>query len=71
MVYTNQTDLTGIGDYTTKRPARGYNRHGKKEVKVTLGTELFEQIRAEAYSRGWGVARMIRHLCEASVDGIE
>jgi hypothetical protein len=71
MVYVNHAKLEGVNDHERKIPARGYNRHGKKEVKVTLGVELFDALRIEAKGRGWGIARMIRHLCESSIDGIE
>lgn len=70
MPYAPQGPTT-IHDYTRAKPSRGYNRYGKKLVKVSFGTELFEQIRKEAAERGWGVARMVRHLCEASIEGIE
>lgn len=32
---------------------------------------LYDQIMAEAKQREWSFSRMVRHLCEASIDGIE
>lgn len=43
----------------------------RRHVSIEFATPLFEQILAEAKSRGWSFARMVRHLCEASIDGIE
>lgn len=33
--------------------------------------ELHDQIEAEAKLRGWSFSAMVRHLCEASIEGIE
>lgn len=40
-------------------------------VSVYFNAELFQQLRAEALARGWPMSRLIRHLCEASIGGIE
>ncbi len=64
-------DQSGIHDFQSQRPARGYVRRGKREVKCCFGEELYSQIRTEAIRRRWPMARMIRHLCEASIEGIE
>lgn len=41
------------------------------EQCIWFNNELHEQIRAEAVQRGWTFSRMVRHLCEASIEGIE
>ena len=60
-----------VYEYSASRPARGYTVHGKRAVKVTFGQALWDQISAEAKARGWPFARMVRFLCEASIEGIE
>lgn len=64
-------DPNGMHDVERQRPAKGYARRGKREVKCIFGEELYVQIRAEAVKRRWPMARTIRHLCEASIEGIE
>lgn len=49
----------------------GQLRCGHRRIQVTFGPELFESIRKEAATRDWPMSRMIRHLCEASIEGIE
>lgn len=44
---------------------------GRRAVVVAFPEPLLDQIRAEAIKRGWSVSRMVRHLCEASIEGIE
>lgn len=43
-------------------------RYGKA---IRWPKPLHDQIMAEAVKRGWSFSRMVRHLCEASIDGIE
>lgn len=59
-------DLSGI--HTT---AQGRFRHNRRVVDVGFPTGLYEQIKAEANLRQWSFAHMVRHLCEASIGGIE
>lgn len=53
------------------KPANGYRRKGRKAAEVLFDSMLHEQIRQEAISRGWSFSRMVRHLCDASIEGIE
>lgn len=55
-----------------KAPAKGV-AHGPHGILFScyFNQDLFADIQAEAISRGWPVGRMIRHLCEASIEGIE
>ncbi len=62
-----------INDYT--KPffliAKGSARDtGRRDTKIAFPEALFNQIRDEAIKRGWSFARMVRHLCEASIEGI-
>ncbi len=54
-----------------KMQATGQVRHLRRHVKVSFTQELFDQIAAEALRREWGFSHMVRHLCEASIEGIE
>ncbi len=40
------------------------------EQTIYFNDELHEAIRREARSRGWTFSHMVRHLCEASIEGI-
>lgn len=52
-------------------PAQGTRcRHGRL-VSCYFNEELFLAIQKEAVARGWPLGRMIRHLCEASIEGVE
>lgn len=53
--------------------ALGYRRKGHHGVEIAcyFNEELFDQIKVEAVRRGWTLAHMVRHLCEASIDGIK
>lgn len=53
------------------RPGNGSLRRTGVTVNVWFNPDLFEAIRAEAERRGWTLNRMIRFLCEASIDGVE
>lgn len=60
-----------IRDHCAAKPGAGYiARDGAVEIKVRFSVELFQQIHNEATVRGWPIARMVRHLCEASIEGI-
>lgn len=52
-----------------------YPRLYKSDIRYTRcirwSKSLHDQIDAEAIRRGWSFSRMVRHLCEASIDGIE
>lgn len=43
---------------------------GMISTSVSFNKELFVDILAEARRRKWPFSRMVRHLCEASIDGI-
>lgn len=58
-------------EYNKKSPAEGTKDFRQKRINVRFPEELWKQMRLEALSRGWGMQRMIRHLCEASIEGIE
>lgn len=38
---------------------------------IRFPDELFHKIEAEAKRREWSFAHMVRHLCEAAIDGVE
>jgi len=42
-----------------------------KAITCYFNLELFNQIHAEARRRHWTFSHMVRHLCEASINGIE
>ena len=54
-----------------KMQAKGQHRYHRRQVKISFTIELFEQISKEALRREWGFSHMVRHLCEASIEGIE
>ena len=65
---------TSDANYPYKRRYRdpkGESRHGKRRMQATFPVGLWKQIDDEAKQRGWPFARMIVHLCEASIEGIE
>ncbi len=64
-------DPNTIREHRYKRPTLCMDECGRRIVKVRLPDSLYEQILSEAIKRQWPVARMIRHLCEASIEGIE
>lgn len=57
--------------YSRKKRAKGHRDNNKILIHVRFPRELFEEISKEAESRGWSFAKMVVHLCEASIDGIE
>ncbi len=46
-------------------------RKSRARINLRLPVPLYNQILTEAAKREWSVSRMIRHLCEASIEGIE
>ncbi len=58
-------------DSKHKMQATGQLRHKRRHVRVSFTQELFDQISKEALRREWGFSHMVRHLCEASIEGIE
>lgn len=50
--------------------AKGYRSDKGVEQCIYFNPELHEQIRQEAVRRGWTFSHMVRHLCEASIEGI-
>lgn len=70
----HRADPTSIKDFS--RPiayqAQGQRiKGGRRAIVVAFPEPLLDQVRAEAIKRGWSVSRMVRHLCEASIEGIE
>ena len=60
--------------YPYRRYVTNYHpniRNGKPCVTIRFTAELHKQINAEAQKRGWSFSQMVRHLCEASIEGIE
>ncbi len=51
--------------------AKGRRRGNRFLIYVGFSEGLFNQIRTEAARREWTMAHMVRHLCEASIEGIE
>ena len=51
--------------------AKGHRRAKGLEQHIYFNPELHEQIRLEAVKRRWTFSHMVRHLCEASIEGIE
>lgn len=51
--------------------ARGRRRNNRPAVEIRFTQGLFDQIKAEAIAREWSFNRMVNHLCEASIEGIE
>lgn len=50
---------------------KGQRRNGRPYIGVRFPEALMNQIIEEAKRRQWSVAHTIRHLCEASIEGIE
>lgn len=78
--------MTGFDSERVARKARPdtvyeYNRYkplqkpsvrwGKYRRAIVFPTTLHDQIEAEAIKRGWSFGRMVRFLCDASIEGIE
>lgn len=72
MTKPNQPDGS-IYEYSSYKPKPFPGRVKGNRVVLTiyLDQPLLLQIKAEADRRGWAISRMIRHLCEASIEGIE
>lgn len=51
--------------------AKGTIREGRLRFEIAFSPKLADKIRTEATLRGWSFGRMVRHLCEAAIDGIE
>lgn len=63
---------TGVADMNwPSPPASGILRKGRYRYEILFGEALAKQIHDEATLRKWSFARMVRHLCEASISGIE
>lgn len=59
-----------IADFSTWKPPK--LREGKRlSVTVVFPDGLYKQMLKEAIKRQWSMAHLIRHLCEASIEGIE
>lgn len=51
--------------------AKGSPRNDGFRCCVFINAELHKHILKEAKSRKWTFSHMVRHLCEASIEGIE
>jgi len=73
MVRPSIDDANNLAEYNPNlRPlAKGQYRNGKLAAWTTFPPALFNQIRDEAMKRGWSFNRMVVHLCDSSIDGIE
>lgn len=60
-----------VREYKPSRPATGTIDHRRVRTSIRWTKSLHTQIKAEAKHRGWSFGRMVRHLCEASIEGIE
>lgn len=62
-----------VADYRMRRRplAKGFLMDGKPSANIRFPQYLFDKIRAEAERHGWSFNRMVIHLCEASIEGIE
>lgn len=68
-------DTQGIQTMNIKSPkfygTSWRRKSGRRVVEVRFTDTMFEKLRLEAAQRGWTIPAMIRHLCEASIEGIE
>lgn len=73
MVNHLQPDKNWFAPYKSVTRVASGNRtkKGRPAVEIRFYPTLFEKIRAEAIKRSWSFSRMVNHLCEASIDGIE
>lgn len=63
--------MVDVREITPHCTPHGERRHGHVRIQTTYTPELFGQILNEANRRGWTFSAMVRHLCEASIEGIE
>ena len=66
-------DKNTIRDTEAPHPqVRGRRRNGRIVVSnIRFPDKLYHEIVAEAKKREWSFSHMVRHLCEASIEGIE
>ncbi len=62
---------TEINDMDLGPKVGNHFKKGRRCVEIRWPEPLFKAILAEATTRGWSFSRMVRHLCEASIEGIE
>ncbi len=60
-----------INDRMDRPRVGNHFNKGRRTVEIRWPEPLFKAILAEATLRGWSFSRMVRHLCEASIEGIE
>ncbi len=60
-----------IRHYPLRQNQQPTTHHGRVTRSVWFTEELGKQIYDEAKRRNISFAAMVRHLCEASIDGIE
>jgi len=63
--------MTDVEERARYRTPKGIALGSHKRMPITFTEELFNQIELEARQRGWTFSHMVRHLCEASIEGIE
>jgi hypothetical protein len=60
-----------IKDYNWSIKAVGRIKRGRRSIEIRFSEPLYAAILAEAKLREWSFSHMVRHLCEASINGIE
>lgn len=65
-------DYAMINEISVANPRVGTRiKKGRRTVEIRWPEPLFLAVKAEADKREWSFGHMVRHLCEASIDGIE
>jgi hypothetical protein len=64
-------DPQAIYDYKSNHAPVGKRSDGRIRVFAYLTDDQWVKVKAEAESHGWSISRTIRHLIDASIDGIE
>lgn len=63
--------LSEVNDMDCAPKVGQHFKKGRRAVEIRWPEPLFQAILSEATSRSWSFSRMVRHLCEASIEGIE
>ena len=64
-------DIQAISDRKKCLAKDSRDDYGRLYTKIRFTDDLYFKIKEEAKQHNWPFARMVRHLCEASIDGIE
>lgn len=60
-----------IHEYRSNHAPAGKRKDGRIRVFAYLTDSQWEKVLCEALAHGWSISRTIRHLIDASIDGIE